>query len=470
MRGWTLWGCNRLFIDQISYPIRQLIFFLPTLLGVIFSASLVAQAPASWSLSEVSILPAPDNLHQLEHNLPSPSRGVDSVSVQTRVRLTGGTVYLYVYGRSSRNDYLGYRESAKITAAGDTAVTLQIDGLATTDMEDVVIGVYHYGAGAARVAPPNVNRHQVVGTPPSPQVAGYLTEFFDLVRGQALDRDSVDWEVLRRDANALSATADSLSDVHDVLDFTLRRIDRHSFLQPPAAHRSWATGNNDDDAVDPDLQYATGRRVENDMVYLNMPGVSSGHEKTLRAYADSLTRLIVRLDQPGTSKWVLDLRGNTGGNCWAMLAGIGPLLGDGLCGYFMQRDGSRANSWWYWEGASWLGPRQQLILTDPYVLRQPARVAVLYGPKTSSSGEVVAIAFRGLPRSRSFGQPTGGYSTGNRTLYLSDGAAVLLTATVYGDRHKVPYGAEIQPDVTVFSVKGLDAPAEAAAAWLRGGK
>jgi len=136
----------------------------------------------------------------------------------------------------------------------------------------------------------------------------------------------------------------------------------------------------------------------------------------------------------------------------------------------MQRDGDRANSWWYWEGASWLGPRQQLILTDPYVLRQPARVAVLYGPKTSSSGEVVAIAFRGLPRSRSFGQPTGGYSTGNRTLYLSDGAAVLLTATVYGDRHKAPYGAEIQPDVTVFSVKGLDAPAEAAAAWLRGGK
>lgn len=395
---------------------------------------------------------------------------MDSVSAQTTVYLSGGTVYLYLHGRSPRNGYLGYQESARITATGDTTVNLQIEGLATTDMEDVIIGVYHYGEGMAKVNPPTVERRPVAAASPAPHIADYLGEFFELVRGQALDRDSVNWEVLRKDAYALSARADSLSDIHDILEFTLRRIDRHSSLQPPAVHRGWATGNNDDDAIDPNLKYASGRRVDDQMVYLSMPGVSSGHDKTLQAYADSLTRLIVRLDQPGTNEWVLDLRGNTGGNCWAMLAGIGPLLGDGVCGYFMQRDGSAASGWWYWEGASWYRRREQLVLTEPYVLRQPARIAVLYGPRTSSSGEVVAIAFRGLPNSRSFGQPTGGYSTGNRTFYLSDGAAILLTVSVYGDRDKVPYGEKVEPDEEVPSVRGMDAPAEAAAVWLRRGR
>ena len=35
---------------------------------------------------------------------------------------------------------------------------------------------------------------------------------------------------------------------------------------------------------------------------------------------------------------MIDLRPNTGDNCWPMLAGIGPLLGEGVCGYFTDRD------------------------------------------------------------------------------------------------------------------------------------
>ncbi len=461
---YSLFFLNKYFIKQLT------LVLLLSIIGVFLSSSLLAQTPATWASAGLSTLPAPGNVHQLEHSLPPPAQGVDSISVQTNVRLTGGTTYIYLYGRSSRNAYLGYQESARITATGDTTVTLQIDGVATTDMEAIIVGVYHYGAGTATVAPPITKRRTVAAKTPTPLVAGYLAEFFDLVRDKALDRDVLDWEVLQADAYALSANADSIAEIHDVLDFTLRRIDRHSYLQPPTEHRGWATGNNDEDAVDPNLKYATGRRVDKHMVYLQMPGVSSGHDKTVRAYADSLTRLIVRLDQPETSEWVLDLRSNTGGNCWAMLAGIGPLLGDGLCGYFMQRDGSDANGWWYWEGASWLGRRQIQTLDKLYTLRQPARIAVIYGPKTSSSGEVVAIAFRGLPNSRSFGQPTSGYSTGNRTLYLSDGAAVLLTVTVYGDRNKVPYGTEIVPDEIVVPVRGVDAPSEAAATWLRRGR
>ena len=337
-------------------------------------------------------------------------------------------------------------------------------------MDALVLGVYHYGEGEVTFGPPRTERRPVPAGQPAPPVAEYLDEFFRQVQPLALDRDSLDWARLRADAYALAAPADSVSEVHDVVNFTLRRIHRHSYLQRPKTHWGWAHGNNDNDDVDPNLEYATGRRVDDRMVYLSIPGVSSGHDKTLLAYADSLHRLLARLDQPGTDEWVLDLRENTGGNCWAMLAGVGPLLGDTLVGYFMQRDGSAADAWWYWEGGSWLNRGKRLSLTASYTLRQPGRVAVLYGPRTSSSGEVVAVAFRGPPTTRSFGQPTDGLSTGNRLIRLSDGAAVLLTTSVYGDRNKVPFGAEVVPDEVVDAAPGVDAAAEAAAAWLRAGR
>lgn len=379
-------------------------------------------------------------------------------------------MYLYIYGNTDDNEYLGYRESARITAAHDTTVWLEVTSLATTEMRELTLGVYHYGEGTARIDPPNIVRLPVVSGHPAPRITEYLDTFFALATKWALDRDRLDWDKLRQDAYSLSAGADSVAEVHEVIDFTLRRIHRHAYLQPPREHQDWARGNNDQDAIDPSLVYPTGRRVDDRMVYLNMPGVSSGHDKTLRAYADSLNRLIARLDSPTTDEWVLDLRDNTGGNCWAMLAGIGPLLGEGRCGYFMQRDGSNASSWWYWEGGSWNGRQQQLTLRKPYVLHDTARVAVLYGPKTASSGEVVAVAFRGRPNTRSFGQATGGFSTGNSIFYLPDEAAVLLTVSVYGDRDKTPFGDSIPPDEVVLPQRGIDAAAEAAASWLRRGR
>ena len=41
------------------------------------------------------------------------------------------------------------------------------------------------------------------------------------------------------------------------------------------------------------------------------------------------------MDHPYNIGWIVDLRGNGGGNMWPMLAGIGPILGEGIAGYFI---------------------------------------------------------------------------------------------------------------------------------------
>lgn len=78
-----------------------------------------------------------------------------------------------------------------------------------------------------------------------------------------------------------------------------------------------------------------------------------------------------------------------------------------------------------------------------------AWVAVLTGPRTASSGEAVAIAFRGRPDTRSFGLPTAGLSTANGTFPLPDGSMLLLTAAVDADRTGRKYRDKVDPDETI---------------------
>jgi len=298
-----------------------------------------------------------------------------------------------------------------------------------------------------------------------PEVVTYLDTFFSLVSTQVLDREQFDWADLRATADSLTATAKTPADTYAGLQTILFRVNKHARIMSPDIVASWNTGGLDRTlSATSDIPVTTGRRINDRIAYLDMPSLGSGHAPTLTYFADTLQALIAALDSPTTDGWILDLRNNDGGNCWPMLAGVGPLLGEGVCGYFMNRDGSEAQSWSYQNGASQMsGYPQTQVTGTPYQLQHPApRIAVLTGPGTTSSGEVTAIAFRGLPNTRSFGEPTGGYSTTNTNINLPDSAMILLTVSIYGDRDKNAFGEKVPPDV-----EAVDALA-AAVRWLEG--
>ena len=100
-----------------------------------------------------------------------------------------------------------------------------------------------------------------------------------------------------------------------------------------------------------------------------------------------------------------------------------------------------------------------------------APVAVLYGPGTASSGEATAISFRGRDDTRSFGAPTFGVSTANRSFHMRDGALLVLTTSTMGDRTGKVYGGKLTPDEEVAGpatiVRGeIDDVVRAAMNWL----
>lgn len=117
-------------------------------------------------------------------------------------------------------------------------------------------------------------------------------------------------------------------------------------------------------------------------------------------------------------------------------------------------------------------PHETIDVPRSSTLRQPdAPVAVLCSRVTSSSGEAVLLAFLGHPRTRTFGLPTGGLTTGNGTHDLTDGSSLLLTDSLMTDRLGRVYEGGVVPDGHVAiaweTVSKADDPVvRRAAAWL----
>ena len=248
-----------------------------------------------------------------------------------------------------------------------------------------------------------------------------------------------------------------MADTHDALAWAVKQIDRHSFLSRPR-------------------RQPEGRLIDSRIGYIRVPGYN-GPGNSL--YADSLQKHIRVLDQAGACGWIVDLRGNGGGNVWAMLAGIGPLLGDSLAGGNLI-DG-RLSAWHYWNGVAseqnpggTLTSYGSLVDGEPYQLREfLAPVAVLFDDGTGSSGEAIAVAFRGRPHTRSFGTATAGLASVNRNVALPDGATMIMTVGTYADRTGRAYDLTLEPDESVaateLSVEAAHDPVtERALTWLGG--
>jgi len=309
------------------------------------------------------------------------------------------------------------------------------------------------------------------GTPAEPaggiglQAELYLNAALDIMEANSVRRLEIDWVAFREQARADAQGAITTQDVHPVIKVALERIgDGHSFFGSPLVESDRAT---DTATVDP-----SASRL-GDVGYVDVTPFAGGGDD-----ADSLAleyhRLIEGVDTLGpTCGWILDLRGNTGGNMWPMIAGVGPVLGEDSVGFFVDPD-SVFQSWFYDGGLAGIDGIPVTVASPPYTLRSPSpHVAVLTDSLTASSGEAVAIAFRGRPDARSFGGVTWGVSTANQAFPLIDGAVIFLTVSTMADRTGVIYGQEILPDEPVAGTKTgdpqTDAALDAALQWLSAG-
>ncbi|UFH57605.1 S41 family peptidase [Spirosoma sp. KNUC1025] len=285
----------------------------------------------------------------------------------------------------------------------------------------------------------------------------YLDEVVGLMKSNSINRKTIDWTVFKAKVDAQARGAQTIADTYPAIQLGLTLLgDNHSMYY--ATTGTTIYGNRTVSCTD--ITPLTGT-IYKGIGYVKVTTFNGGGSDATK-FAQAIQDAIKAADGDSIIGWIVDLRGNLGGNMWPMVAGVGPLLGEGVCGYFIDPDGN-ASPWSYQGGSSSLSNAEITKVGSVYTVRKAgSKVAVLTDQATASSGEAVAIAFKGRPNTRSFGKATCGLSTANVTNKLSDGALLNLSQSTMANRSKQAYGSSVPVDEVVAADKVM---AEATS-WL----
>lgn len=267
----------------------------------------------------------------------------------------------------------------------------------------------------------------------------------------------VDWRAVESHARSLASEQDEASAIR----FVLKSLDdRHSFYLPPRNPTKTARTGGQPDAQPSLRALSQARQAVGGVPVIQINGWSGTQQEALAATGALRSDLANTLSVAGCGI-VLDFSTNTGGNMWPMLVGLSPLLEEGRLGGFKDVNGAVHV---IEKKAGVIFSNDAVHMLNVATTLQPrhaaASIAIVLGPRSASSGEIVPIMFHGQHNVRLFGQRTAGKSTANSTYPLPNGGYVAITTAVTLDRNGHEFDGYIEPDV--LSGQAV----ESAAQWI----
>lgn len=278
-----------------------------------------------------------------------------------------------------------------------------------------------------------------------------LNEIIDRMESESINKYHIDWSDFREqvfhvaDSPAAETTKFygyerntllAIRKAFDLLD------DKHSLYITSYGIR--ITGNNRRSCAAP---YPVVTDIPDQIGYVNVGSLwGNGPETTVKS--TNLQKKIKDQDSEDTIGWIIDLRGNSGGNMSPMFTGISSILGDVVTGYFIDPDGNEVKHE-VKDSAFWIDGDLIHKLSQPMyeLINESANVAVLIDKRVASAGEAVAISFKKRANTKFFGTPTCGLSTSNYGSPMRNGGMLILTTSTMADREKELYGDSILPDI-----------------------
>lgn len=271
----------------------------------------------------------------------------------------------------------------------------------------------------------------------------YLNELVDYMEANYVNKANINWTEFRanvqqhgKDAANIGAASETISYAFELLD------DQTSFFVTQFGQvLSYGAACSD---VDPGEIVGT-----TEIGYIKIPAFN-GTGVNAAVFAERMHGEIRDQNTEDIKGWIVDLRKNTGGNMWPMITGVGPLLGNGTAGFFVDSDGTQT-SFGYLNGSAIYENEPVITVSNPYSspLLENVKIAVLVDKATTNAAEVVMVAFSGRPETRTFGSATCGRASGNQTFNMSDGALLYLTTSFLIDRDQVNKQGVIQPDEVI---------------------
>lgn len=400
---------------------------------------------------------------RLDHQPPfvGSAQSVDAGPFRGRVlvlsaRLKGaglgeGTVGLWLRGIRAEGGNTGFATSYRTPLRGNTDwERREVRMFVSDETERLMFGAALGAPGTLWVDAIELQAIGNDGQAASPAAREYLAAALALIERNAYFSARVDWDRLRTEVDILAAGAITPADTHDAIAYALAALgDGHShFISPRRIEHLASPG--DEKPLAGIIAKPLGR-----VGYLRVPGFTATNGSRGAAFAQALRDHLDEQAAAGACGWIVDLRGNTGGNMYPMIQGLSGLLGGDTLGYFVGRQ--RREGW----NAKRAGSADGGLHALPSGATAP--VAVLQGPRTASSGEAMLLSFVGRANTRRFGERSQGLSTANRIFPLADGAGIALTVALMADRNGKVYGGRISPDEEVW---GEEAAETAALKWI----
>lgn len=340
-----------------------------------------------------------------------------------------------------------------------------IEAVCPDETASINVGAILYGKGKARFDNCRIAFTAIANRTASRLAIDYVSAACETIAKHSLVRDSLNIPDLRTTALQIAGPAVDPAGCYLAIDFLLAALrpygDHHSFLMQPQEVRNWEHHNSGE----PNIVYPASAIIQG-CGYILVPPFHAGDQTLMRAYADTLQAQLHILDTSQIGGWIIDLRENTGGNMEPMIAGLGPLFDTKLPGSLIDVDGN-PEAWGYYDGSYFWNGEKVMTVPHARTVSPGMPIAVLTSAQTGSSGEAVAISFIGNAKTRLFGQPTWGLTTGNGSFDLSDGARMMLASTIMTDRTGKKYHGPIEPDVYIEnSADGIDNVLRAAVKWI----
>ncbi|MEZ4986791.1 MAG: S41 family peptidase [Saprospiraceae bacterium] len=268
----------------------------------------------------------------------------------------------------------------------------------------------------------------------------YIIQAFDSIEFYSRHRLTYNLDSL--EAQVLKQISDSTSheEVIELLEYAIKAIDKHNYIISSEKYQQMETGTNPGVFINP--YPFQSKMLEEKYAFVALSGFMGVDSIASEQYTDSLQRSILWLYNQQPKGWIIDLRHNSGGWIYPMLAGLGPLLGPGIKAFEMSGDRVVATYYYYKDTTDYVS-----LSDSVWFFEKQLPIAVMIGEGTGSAGELLTLSFRGNPKTALIGSPTYGISTGLHGFFMPDSNWVCVTNCIMTDRKKNGDGGQIHPDI-----------------------
>ncbi len=276
----------------------------------------------------------------------------------------------------------------------------------------------------------------------------------------SLYTDKVEWNLVNKKFIKLIQGKESTEELKDGLQFLINSLgDKHGHIRSAKdhsifvyydgpIHEKWKD-NREPDFVNSVINAPSEfsfMLLDGGIGYLKIVGIGAGNVKE---QADFIRNGLSTLKEKGVDKWIVDLRYNGGGNMEPMISGLAPLIGEGSIGGSVNNRREIFKTYAIENGQFNHWGRIACPMDSKPEIDPSEKVAVLLSRYTVSSGEMVAISFKGRPNTKFLGEATGGYTTGNGYEQITDDLFLIISQDIFMDRNKVIYDERVGVDVPI---------------------